>query len=83
MTGDQMMVIKNGIVNEYTPIVFELQYIVEVQGYPQTIIVGYQTYMPEYNSIQKVEDNYIEMKLHKGPDSNMNDELIISDHLNE
>ena len=39
--------------------------------------------MPESNSINKLEDAVIEMKLLKGPDTNMNDELIIADHINE
>ena len=39
--------------------------------------------MPEFNSIQHVSERDIDMKLIKGPDESLGDELLISDQNNE
>lgn len=77
MAADETAWVKDGLVNDYVALVFELVYVVEVQRRPLNLILGYQAYMPEINTIMKIEQADIDAKLIHGPAETLNDDLIL------
>lgn len=79
MSADQAPCIKDCLINDYIALVFELVYVVEVRGRPLNVVLGYQAYMPDINTIMKIEQTDIDTRLIRGPAETLDDDLILPD----
>jgi hypothetical protein len=46
----------------------------------QYVCIGYQTYMPDIDTIGRPVDGLIQLKLNKGPDETFDQELLLSEY---
>lgn len=72
------MLIRDALINEYTALILELVYVVDVANRSINIVLGYLVYMPEINSIYKVEQGDFDSKLIHGPSETINRDLIMA-----
>jgi hypothetical protein len=64
--------LKDFLPDEMIALIFELQFKCEIQGHlSQYVCLGYQTYMPDIDTIGKPVDGLIQLKLNKGPDESL------------
>lgn len=79
MTADTYLSIKDCYLNPYSAFVFHLEYIVEVQGNRQTVIVAKYDFVPVINSIMKVDGEDIDAKMGVGPDITVGNQLVLAE----
>lgn len=79
MIADNSIALADSFVNENTAIIIELEYVVDVNGVTSPLICAKYEYVPTINSIMKMEDEDLDVKMTKGPDISLGDQLMLSD----
>lgn len=78
MVAEQSLPLKDCILNGHVALVFELQYIVEIQGNAQTVAIGQQVHMPRINSAAKLEEEELDFEMMTGPGETITGDLLES-----